>query len=145
MTDAKQITITRSFDAPASLVFECWTRPEHLLHWYSAGGGWTTPHAKSDGRAGGRFDIGFADPEGKMSFKPVLLSRARLELIEAWEWYEDKQIGLGDKFENEVYNTIDYIVHHPEHYPTRKRSYREAGVEITVDARHKPTRFEQLS
>ena len=41
MTD-KTILITRLFDAPRELVFECWMKPEHLLHWYSAGGGWTT-------------------------------------------------------------------------------------------------------
>jgi len=68
VTDTKTTILARTYDAPASLVFECFIKPEHLLHWYSAGGGWTTPHAKSDGRAGGRFDIGFADPEGKMSF-----------------------------------------------------------------------------
>lgn len=60
----KTITITRLFDAPRKLVFECWMKPEHLLHWYSAGGGWTTPYAESDGRTGGRFKIGFAGPVG---------------------------------------------------------------------------------
>jgi hypothetical protein len=59
MTDAKTIVITRLFDAPRALVFECWLKPEHLLHWYSAGDGWTTPHARTDPRTGGRFNIGF--------------------------------------------------------------------------------------
>ena len=71
MTDAttmKTTILTRTYDAPASLVFDCFVNPEHLLHWYSAGDGWTTPHARSDAKAGGRFNIGFADPEGKMSF-----------------------------------------------------------------------------
>ena len=68
MTDAKTTILTRIYDAPASLVFECFIKPEHLLHWYSAGGGWTTPHARSDAKVDGRFDIGFADPEGKMTF-----------------------------------------------------------------------------
>lgn len=39
MTDAGTIILTRRFDAPATLVFECWLKPKHLLHWYSAGGG----------------------------------------------------------------------------------------------------------
>lgn len=68
MTDARTITITRLFDAPPSLVFECWTKPEHLLHWYSAGDGWTTPHARTESRKGGRFNIGFAGPDGKTGF-----------------------------------------------------------------------------
>jgi uncharacterized protein YndB with AHSA1/START domain len=68
MTDAKTITITRLFDAPRALVFECWLKPEHLVQWYSAGDGWTTPYAQSDGRTGGRFKIGFAGPDGKLAF-----------------------------------------------------------------------------
>ena len=65
---AKTILITRLFDAPRELVFECWLKPEHLIHWYSAGDGWTTPYAESDGRTGGRFKIGFAGPDGKVAF-----------------------------------------------------------------------------
>ena len=29
-----EILITRSFDAPARLVFEAWTRPEHVRRWW---------------------------------------------------------------------------------------------------------------
>ena len=68
MTDAKTTILIRTYDAPAPLVFECFVKPEHLIHWYSAGNGWTTPHAQSDAKVGGRFNVGFADPEGKMSF-----------------------------------------------------------------------------
>jgi uncharacterized protein YndB with AHSA1/START domain len=32
------IRFTRSFDAPAALVFEAWTRPEHLRCWWDAAG-----------------------------------------------------------------------------------------------------------
>jgi len=32
-----EILITREFDAPAELVFEVWTNPEHVRHW------WTSP------------------------------------------------------------------------------------------------------
>ena len=65
---AKTTILTRAYDAPAALVFECWLKPEHLLHWFGAGDGWTTPHATTDPRAGGRFNIGFAGPDGKTGF-----------------------------------------------------------------------------
>jgi uncharacterized protein YndB with AHSA1/START domain len=68
MTEAKTITITRLYDAPRSLVFDCWLKPEHLVHWYSAGDGWSTPYAESDGCTRGRFKIGFAGPDGKVAF-----------------------------------------------------------------------------
>jgi plasmid stabilization system protein ParE len=61
-----------------------------------------------------------------VSFSPVILSRARQELLESWEWYEDKQLGLGDKFSKEILDTIRDIALHPEYYPQRKRPYREA-------------------
>src|SRR5580700_6166563 len=61
---AKTTILTRLFAAPRELVFECWLKPEHLLHWYSAGDGWTTPYAESDPKTGGRFKIGFAAPAG---------------------------------------------------------------------------------
>jgi uncharacterized protein YndB with AHSA1/START domain len=68
MTAAKTTTLTRTYDAPAALVFECWLKPEHLIHWHSAGEGWTTPHAQSEPREGGRFNIGYQGPETNMKF-----------------------------------------------------------------------------
>ena len=58
------------------------------------------------------------------------LLKARLELLEAWEWYEDKQSGLGDRFKQYVYNCISIIEQHPERYPERRKNYREAIVKI---------------
>jgi len=65
-----------------------------------------------------------------MSFKPILLARAKEDLLEGWRWYEDKQLGLGDKFKKEVSDAINQIRLHPEHYPQKKRPYREAVVKI---------------
>lgn len=65
MNDPVTITLARTYDAPAALIFDCWLKPEHLIHWYSAGSGWTTPHAHTDPKAGGRFNIGFRGPDGK--------------------------------------------------------------------------------
>ena len=31
---SREITLTRFFDAAPALVFELWTRPEHLKHWF---------------------------------------------------------------------------------------------------------------
>ena len=62
------ITIQRNFDAPASLVYAAWIDPKHIVHWYYASEGWTTPFAESDPREGGIFRIGFASPDGKNDF-----------------------------------------------------------------------------
>ncbi len=59
-----------------------------------------------------------------------ILVKARRELLEAWEWYEDRQEGLGDRFRNEVFSKIGQIGKTPERYPERKKSFREARVEV---------------
>jgi uncharacterized protein YndB with AHSA1/START domain len=34
----REIVITRMFNAPRTLVFEAWTRPEHVARWWDPGG-----------------------------------------------------------------------------------------------------------
>jgi uncharacterized protein YndB with AHSA1/START domain len=34
----RQIVVTRLFDAPRAVVFEAWTRPEHVAHWWDPSG-----------------------------------------------------------------------------------------------------------
>jgi len=59
-----------------------------------------------------------------------ILQKARKELLDAWMWYEDKQEGLGDRFKNEIVKKIKQIVLTPERYPERKKSFREAKIEV---------------
>ena len=61
-----------------------------------------------------------------MSYSSELLLRASRELLSAWEWYEDKQDGLGDRFKNEVYSKIRQIEASPERYPQRRKKFHEA-------------------
>jgi plasmid stabilization system protein ParE len=65
-----------------------------------------------------------------MTYELVLLKRAKEELINSWEWYEDKQPGLGDRFKDEIYACLHNLATQPEHYPIRKSPYREALVDI---------------
>ena len=53
------------------------------------------------------------------------LPKAQQEILEAWEYYEDQQEGLGDRFKNEVRNKISLILSNPLHYPL-KGKYHEA-------------------
>jgi uncharacterized protein YndB with AHSA1/START domain len=46
------VVIERSFDAPADLIWQMWTEPEHFKAWYGPEGA-TIPVAKMDVRAGG--------------------------------------------------------------------------------------------
>lgn len=59
-----ELVITRVFDAPRELVFDCWTQPEHLRHWQGAPRGLTVTSYESDIRPGGFFRICMRSPEG---------------------------------------------------------------------------------
>ena len=47
-----ELTLTRTFDAPAAKVYRCWTEPELLKQWF-APRPFTTPVVETDIRAGG--------------------------------------------------------------------------------------------
>ena len=65
-----------------------------------------------------------------MSYTSEILLRARSELLAAWEWYEDKQEGLGYEFLNAVEKKIEEIVALPQTFSSKgNRNYREALVD----------------
>ena len=49
----REIVMTRVVDAPRRLVFEAWTKPEHLPHWMLGPKDWTMPVCEIDLRPGG--------------------------------------------------------------------------------------------
>jgi len=63
-----------------------------------------------------------------MSYSLVLSERALNDLVEAWEWYDYKQEGLGDKFKATIYKSLNTIKLNPEIGTIRKRSYRDIVV-----------------
>lgn len=63
-----------------------------------------------------------------MNYKVEFLPRARRELMEAWDWYDDKWNGLGDRFMHEVERKVQQIEKTPERYPERKRGFRETPI-----------------
>ena len=68
MTDDSGIPemhITRIFDAPRELVFDAWTKPEHLKQWFHPDG-FTTPDAEVDLRVGGIQRVSMGSPDGRV-------------------------------------------------------------------------------
>ena len=55
---AREITITRVFDAPRELVWKAWTEPDQLARWWGKRG-WSTPpwSVTMDVRPGGTFRL----------------------------------------------------------------------------------------
>lgn len=65
-----------------------------------------------------------------MIYQSIFLSKARLELLNAWSWYEDRQVGLGDRFKEEIVRCTVQIEKNPQRFPIRKLNYHEAAVNI---------------
>ena len=62
----REVVVTRSFDAPARLVFEAWSKPELFKRWWvPASMGMTLSSCEMDVRTGGRYRLGFG---GGMDF-----------------------------------------------------------------------------
>jgi uncharacterized protein YndB with AHSA1/START domain len=57
----KELLITHFFDAPIDVVFDAWTNPDKLKHWY-APDGCTIEYKSIDVRQGGRFHYYINDP-----------------------------------------------------------------------------------
>ena len=59
-----EIVMTRVVDAPRSLVFEAWTRPEHVRNWMLGPEGWTMPVCEIDLRPGGEWRFVWRKADG---------------------------------------------------------------------------------
>jgi uncharacterized protein YndB with AHSA1/START domain len=65
-TSDREIVVTRSFDAPARLVFEAWSTPELFKRWWVPKSmGMTLQSCEMDVRTGGSYRLGFG---GGMEF-----------------------------------------------------------------------------
>jgi hypothetical protein len=53
---------------------------------------------------------------------------ANLEIIEAYLYYEEKRIGLGEEFLEHLNGYFDRIIENPEHFPQKRKPYREAFI-----------------
>jgi mRNA-degrading endonuclease RelE of RelBE toxin-antitoxin system len=65
-----------------------------------------------------------------MSYAVVFLSRARKELLDAWDWYEERQFGLGDRFFNEISRKIEKIQKLPQSYPSKQKGFYESRIDV---------------
>jgi uncharacterized protein YndB with AHSA1/START domain len=59
-TSDRELVVTRTFDAPARIVFEAWTKPELFMRWWAPKSmGMVLRSCEMDVRAGGRYSLVF--------------------------------------------------------------------------------------
>ncbi|MBB5955130.1 uncharacterized protein YndB with AHSA1/START domain [Saccharothrix tamanrassetensis] len=83
-----EVAVTRTFDAPQRLVFDAFTKPEHIVHWMLGPEGWTMPVCEVDLRVGGRWHMVWRRADGtEMSMTGTYLEvtpHERTVQTEAW-------------------------------------------------------------
>ena len=65
-TSEREVVVTRTFDAPARIVFDAWTRPELFQRWWVPKSmGMRLRSCEMDVRVGGRYRLVFGDDASK--------------------------------------------------------------------------------
>lgn len=62
-TADRELLITRLLDAPVDLVWEAWSKPEHLCNWWGPDG-FTCTISKMDVQPGGEWNLTLHGPDG---------------------------------------------------------------------------------
>jgi uncharacterized protein YndB with AHSA1/START domain len=77
-TSERELVITRTFNAPARIVFEAWTKPELLKRWWAPKStGVSLLSCKADVRVGGSYRFEF----GQAGSKPMAFYGRYIEVI----------------------------------------------------------------
>jgi len=77
-TSEREVVVTRTFDAPARLVFEAWSRPELFKQWWVPRSmGMTLRSCEMDVRTGGTYRLVFGDDPAN----PVAFFGTYLEVV----------------------------------------------------------------
>jgi uncharacterized protein YndB with AHSA1/START domain len=87
MPSDTELVITRDFNAPRELVFDAFTRPEHVKRWWGMCGS-SVPTCEIDLRVGGRWRWVLSAPGGEHVFSGTYLEIVRPGRLVYTEWYE---------------------------------------------------------
>lgn len=134
-----EILITREFDAPAELVFDVWTTPEHIRNWW----GWETDPmtvCEIDLRVGGRWRfVAVNEDYGEVDFYGEYLEidrPRRLVSTEVFAPYPDSPaVNTLTLEENEGVTTMTILVEYPskEARDATIASGMESGLQHSLD------------
>jgi uncharacterized protein YndB with AHSA1/START domain len=90
----REVVMARTFEAPRTLVWDAYTKPEHVQRWLLGPEGWTMPICEIDLRPGGEWHFLWRRPDGdELEMRGVyreIVPPERLVNTESWggEWPE---------------------------------------------------------
>ncbi len=113
---ARDLVITRMFDAPRELVWKMWTEPEHYMRWWGPKD-FTAPSCRIDLRVGGKYLSCMRSPEGQDFWSTgVYREIVPLERLVFTDSFADEHgnivpgshYGMGDDFPLEMLVTVTF-------------------------------------
>lgn len=97
-----EIVMTRAFDGPRDLVFEVWTKPEHVRHWWGLRSS-SMIHCEADVRPGGSWRYVTREENGdEVPFRGVYREVTPPERLVYTEIYDVEPFNTGDPAVNTV-------------------------------------------
>jgi len=66
--EPQKITIQDIIQADRTKVWDCWTNPEHIIHWNFASPDWQCPEASNDLQVGGKYFARMEAKDGSFGF-----------------------------------------------------------------------------
>jgi uncharacterized protein YndB with AHSA1/START domain len=93
----RELVLSRMFDAPRELVFEMYSKCEHIRHWWGPGD-WPVTYCKMDFRVNGNWHYCMSGPDGKESWgKGIYQEIVRPEKIAWQDYFSDKDGTVNEK------------------------------------------------
>jgi uncharacterized protein YndB with AHSA1/START domain len=142
MPSDREIQVSRDFDAPRSLVFDAFTKPELVRRWLLGPPGWTMPVCEIDLRAGGSYRyVWRSEKDGsEMGMRGVFREVTPAERLVATERFDDAWYP-GEALDTTVFEerrgitrtTITIVYESQEARDTARRSGMEYGMAAGYD------------
>lgn len=100
------LTFTRIVNAPRALVWECWTTPEHLKHFFVPKP-YTVSACELDLRVGGKFNTTFVVEGNEMPNRGVFLEIVDGERLVFTDTYTEGWVPAADPFMTAIIDLAD--------------------------------------
>jgi uncharacterized protein YndB with AHSA1/START domain len=139
MPSDREIGITRVVDAPRTLVFDLWTRPEHLPNWLLGPPGWTMPICEIDLRPGGKLRFVWRQGDGtEMTIRGEYREVVRPERLvhtESWgpEWPETVNTLVLTEKDGKTTNTMTVLYPSKEARDAALKTGMKEGMSLGFD------------
>ena len=130
----REIVFTRTFARPRQLLFEAWTKPEHLRQWYGCEGSSLTL-CEIDLRPGGVWRRVMRMPDGsEHPFHGVFHEVAANEKLVYTECYEMPSIGSPEWLTTVLFEEVDGLTKLTHSILHRTREVRDGHLQAGMEA-----------